>query len=285
MTGYGYEEKQDGKVFLAVEIKGYNNRYLEIYVNLPSFLSSLEARVREYVSSRCRRGKIEIWVRVKELDADIRISVNQGAAKAYYEAINSMAASLGMGETAALGHILAMEGVLNTEKNRDAERYWEALEPLLAEAFAKFETERIREGVHTQEDILSHIGFLEKAAERVAAHGPDLERNIKENIKSRFEELLGDAVDEGRILAETAVLLMKYTISEEISRLSAHLGEFRAEAERNPAPGKKLDFLCQEINREINTIGSKSPVLDVSREVVAMKDALENIREQLRNVE
>jgi uncharacterized protein (TIGR00255 family) len=96
---------------------------------------------------------------------------------------------------------------------------------------------------------------------------------------------LGDGVDENRILTETAALLVKYSIAEEISRLSSHLAEFRAEAKRNGSPGKKLDFLCQEINREINTIGSKTSNLEVSRAVVAMKDALENIREQLRNVE
>ncbi|MDR0878329.1 MAG: DUF1732 domain-containing protein, partial [Treponema sp.] len=111
------------------------------------------------------------------------------------------------------------------------------------------------------------------------------ESSIKENLKSRFAEVLGNQIDENRILAETAILLMKYTISEELSRLASHLGEFRAETERNPSPGKKLDFLCQEINREINTIGSKTPILEVSRAVVDMKDALENVREQLRNVE
>ncbi len=121
--------------------------------------------------------------------------------------------------------------------------------------------------------------------EVVAGHAPALERSIADNLRSRFAELLGNAVDENRILAETAVLLMKYTISEELARLRAHLEEFRSEAARNAAPGKKLDFLCQEINREINTIGSKSPILEVSRAVVSMKDALENVREQLRNVE
>jgi uncharacterized protein (TIGR00255 family) len=122
---------------------------------------------------------------------------------------------------------------------------------------------------------------------------PVLENSIRENIRTRFAELLEDAgsaglghsIDENRILAETAVLLMKYTINEELSRLSSHLAEFRAEAERNSSPGKKLDFLCQEINRDINTIGSKTPILEVSHAVVEMKDALENIREQLRNVE
>jgi uncharacterized protein (TIGR00255 family) len=126
---------------------------------------------------------------------------------------------------------------------------------------------------------------LEESVKTVSARAPELEISIKENLHTRFKELLGDKIDDNRILAETAVLLMKYTISEELSRLSAHLTEFRLETERNPSPGKKLDFLCQEINREINTIGSKTPLLEVSMAVIEMKNALENIREQLRNVE
>jgi uncharacterized protein (TIGR00255 family) len=156
---------------------------------------------------------------------------------------------------------------------------------VLKNAVDDFDGERIREGKHTEADILSHITVLESSLKTVAAFAPQIESSVKENLKSRFAEVLGNQIDENRILAETAILLMKYTISEELSRLASHLGEFRAETDRNPSPGKKLDFLCQEINREINTIGSKTPILEVSHAVVDMKNALENVREQLRNVE
>ena len=119
----------------------------------------------------------------------------------------------------------------------------------------------------------------------IASRSNELENLLKENVKARFEEMLGDRVDENRILAETASLLLKYTISEELSRMDSHMKEFRAEAERNPGPGKKLDFICQELGREINTIGSKAAIVEISRETVNLKDALENIREQLRNIE
>jgi uncharacterized protein (TIGR00255 family) len=178
-----------------------------------------------------------------------------------------------------------MEGVLEIEKNRDDERYWREIEPLLREAAQAFALERAREGKHTEDDILANLAKIETSLKVVSSFTSVIEDTIKENIKTRFTELLGNKIDENRILAETAALLMKYTISEEISRLSSHLGEFRAETGRNPRPGKKLDFLCQELNREINTIGSKSAVFEVSGEVVRMKEALENIREQLRNVE
>jgi uncharacterized protein (TIGR00255 family) len=285
MTGYAYRERQEETLSLSVEIKGYNSRFLELYVYLPPYLSALEPEIREYMGRRFRRGKIETGIRIKEYNAEISVSVNRKAAEVYQRAISNIALTLGIDEKPGLGLIIGMEGVLEIEKNRDDERYRQLIKPLLGEAADAFDAERIREGRHTEKDILSHIAAIEASAEIVTAHAPALEAAIRENLRTRFVELLGDSIDENRILAETAVLLMKYTISEELSRLSSHLAEFRAETERSPSPGKKLDFLCQEINREINTIGSKSPILEVSRAVVNMKDALENIREQLRNIE
>ncbi|MDR1588009.1 MAG: YicC family protein [Treponema sp.] len=285
MTAYAYREKTAEGVSLSVEIKGYNSRFLEIYANLPPWLSALEPRLREYIASRNKRGKIEISLRAREDNAKISVTVNTGVARASRDAILAIAADLGINEKPPLSLILGMEGVIEIERNRDDERLWKETEPVLREAADAFETERAREGKHTEDDILKHVGQIETMLEKVTAHVPELENSIKENLRIRFSEFLGDQVDENRVLAETAVLLMKYTISEEVSRLGAHLSEFRAETARNPAPGKKLDFLCQEINREINTIGSKSNILEVSRAVVEMKDALENVREQLRNVE
>lgn len=285
MTGYAYREVQKNNFSLSVEIRGYNSRFLEIYVNLPPYLSALESAVRDYIASRCVRGKIEAGLRLREHNAPIKVTVNQEAARAYGAAILTLAETLQSGEKPSLAMILGMEGVLEIEKNRDDSRYWEQIEPVLKNAVDEFDAERVREGRHTEADILSHIAILESSLKTVASFAPRIEISIKENLKNRFTEVLGNQIDENRILAETAVLLMKYTISEELSRLSSHLAEFRAETERNPSPGKKLDFLSQEINREINTIGSKTPILEVSRAVVDMKNALENVREQLRNVE
>jgi uncharacterized protein (TIGR00255 family) len=285
MTGYAYRERQDSGITVSVEIRGYNNRFLDLAVYLPPWLSSLETRVRQYMASRFGRGKIDVSIRLKEHNAGIMVSVNTEAARAYEKAIAELASVLKIEQKPDLNLLLNLEGVLEIEKSRDDEKHWKYIEEVLVEASDQFEAERLREGTHTAEDILSHITVLEDAVKTVAALGPELEASITENLKLRFKELLGDRIDENRVLAETAVLLMKYTISEEISRLSSHLQEFRLEAGRNPSPGKKLDFLCQEINREINTIGSKTPLLEVSRAVVVMKNALENVREQLRNVE
>jgi uncharacterized protein (TIGR00255 family) len=293
MTGYAFYEVYDEAYSFSVEIKGYNNRYLEISCYLPSAFSPLEARIRGLIAERFGRGKIELTVRFKEHGSAPSISVNKAVLNAYAKALGEIAETIGSNEKPSLALFMGLEGVLKIEKDRDDELNWQRLEPVLAETMARFDAERIREGKHTEEDILGYIQMLENATKTVASHAPALENAIRENIRTRFMELLDDAgcaglgntIDENRILAETAVLLMKHTINEELSRLSSHFAEFRAEAGRNPSPGKKLDFLCQEINREINTIGSKTPILEVSHTVVEMKEALENIREQLRNVE
>jgi uncharacterized protein (TIGR00255 family) len=285
MTGYGCGDFQNDQISLSVEIKGYNNRFLDISVYLPSFLSSMENRIREYLAGRFSRGKIEVNMRFREQNAALAVHVNREAVRAYGEAFAALAGELGLDEKPSLSLLLTLEGVLDTEKTRDNEQYWPFIETALAGAADQFETERVREGKHTEADILSHLSKIETLADTVAIHIPQMEAEFQENLRSRFRELLGDQIDENRVLAETAVLLVKNTISEELSRLKAHFTEFRAEIDRNPRPGKQLDFLCQEINREINTIGSKTQNLDTSRAVVDMKDALENIREQLRNVE
>jgi len=285
MTGYAYKESSKENITVSVEIKGYNSRFLDLSIYLPSWLSSLEMKIREYISSRFCRGKVEVGIRVKEENIPVSVTVNENAALAYDSAIRKLAKTLNINETPNLGIILGLEGVLETETKRDVDKYWPLIEPMLVAAADQFEAERLREGKHTVEDILSHIAVMEESVAVINSKAPELELVIKENLRVRFAELLGDKIDENRILAETAVLLMKYSISEELSRLASHLSDFRLEIERNASPGKKLDFLSQEINREINTIGSKIPTLEVSRLVVEMKNALENIREQLKNVE
>ncbi|MDR3304000.1 MAG: YicC family protein [Treponema sp.] len=296
MTGYAFREEQDEAYTVSVEIKGYNTRYLETSCYLPPRLSALETRIRSVIAATCKRGKIDVVIRFKEQDTALSIVVNKTAVSAYAKALEEIVAVSGdlfTQDKLSPTLFLSLEGILEIGKERNDERVWHRLEPVLVAALEQFDAERAREGIRTEADISCHVKTIEDAVTTISACAPTLETSIRENIKSRFKELLEDAgsaglgntIDENRILAETAVMLMKYTIREELSRLATHLVEFRAEAERNPSPGKKLDFLCQEINREINTIGSKTPILEVSRAVVNMKDALENIREQLRNIE
>lgn len=290
MTGFAYAEKQAEGYFAAVEIKGHNNRFLELSVNLNTRLSPLEPRIRTIVSKRCKRGKVEVTIREKRQNPLFSAHINVEALRAYVSAIERIKSLLPSeiysGQTVPLETLVRLDGVIAVEEApENEEAAWVNIEPVFLEALQKFEADREREGQHTEENVLSYVYALEQARDAVASLSPQIEAAVKDNIRLRFAELVNDKIDENRLLTETAMLLMKYTIAEELSRLSAHLAEFRAEIARNAAPGKKLDFICQEINREVNTIGSKTPLIDVSRIVVGMKDTVENIREQLRNVE
>ncbi|MDR2500078.1 MAG: YicC family protein [Treponema sp.] len=285
MTGYARATRQDGGLACTLEIKGYNHRFLDIQVFTHPPLPALEPDIRGYMAKRFSRGKIEVSIKIKDCDAPIAVAINREAARSYREAASRLAEECDLDEKPSLALLFGMAGVLEIETTRDEARYWGIIEPALYTAADQFEAERVREGRRTGEDIRAYIDILERMKEKISVQAPLLEASLQEHIRGRFAEVLGDAVDETRVLTETAALLMKYTIGEELCRLGAHLEEFREEGAGNAAAGKKLDFLCQEINREINTIGSKTPQLEVSRAVVAMKEALENIREQLRNVE
>jgi uncharacterized protein (TIGR00255 family) len=291
MTGFACVEKQSEGTSIIVEIKSYNSRFLELCINLNSQLSPLEPRIRGIINERCKRGKIEVNIREKKEAASFSVCVNTEAVRAYYQAVTKIKSLLPSGvyveEKIPLEVFLKLDGIIEIEiekENEDETEAWENIKEVFFEALKKFETEREREGRNTKENILSYIAILEKSRDTIVAFLPRIEQSIKDNIKFRLTEFTVE-LDENRILAETALLLMKYTIAEEISRLSSHISGFRAEIDRNDSSGKKLDFISQEINREINTIGSKTPLIEVSRVVIDMKDAVENIREQLRNVE
>jgi uncharacterized protein (TIGR00255 family) len=285
MTGYAYRETVADGVTVSVEIKSYNSRFLDLSVNLPYWLSRLENRLRDYTASRVQRGKVELSVKVKEQSSSLVVTADPAAAKAYMAAITEIAGAIGHSEKVPLSLIIAQEGVLKTERELDMDAYWARMEPVLNVAFADFERARETEGTALAADILKMIGRLEKCADTVSEWIPEMERIFRENIRARFAEVAGNAIDEQRVLQETASLMVKYTINEEIVRLRAHLVSLKKELAENPAPGRKADFICQEINREVNTIGSKNQILEVGQAVIDAKDALENIREQMRNIE
>jgi uncharacterized protein (TIGR00255 family) len=302
MTGFACAEENVGDAVVIVEIRGCNSKYSEFNISIPNQFLKFENDMRRLISSYCGRGKVDVNIRIKNEQQNQKISVNENAVHAYIEAcgkiVNAINAEYSdateggeehvpqFDKTIRIYDLLSLAGVLEVETDSCAEyEKWDLVRPVFIKVLEKFNLEREREGANTEENILSHITVLERSVKKIKQYVPELEAIIKKNIKERFEELKIDSIDENRILCETAILLMKYTIAEELSRLDSHLGEFRQEAKRNTSSGKKLDFLSQEIHREINTIGAKSYILEVSQLVVNMKDALENIREQLRNVE
>lgn len=285
MTGFAHREISAASLRGNLEIKSYNNRYLDLTISLPPYLGRLEPKFREYLANRIVHGKVEFWLRIRELDVPVEASADLEAAKAVAAVLSQIGEACGIAEQPRLSNILSFDGVVAYERKIDEDLLWNRLEPELSACFAAYEESRVREGMATRADIEAQLSRVTSALKVVRDQVPEIERTVKTQIKARFSEVMGDAVDEGRVLAETASLLMKYTVNEELARLSAHIASFSRTMDSEAAPGKKLDFLCQEMNREVNTIGSKNILLLVSQAVVELKDAMENIREQLRNIE
>lgn len=285
MTGYGFREAVVDGAQVSVEMKSVNNRFLDLSVSLPPFLGPAEAKIRRLVGERVARGKVDVTVRVRGLESPAVVSADTRAAVMYAEAIGEIARALGREGEVPLPLILSQDGVLNVTREYDAEACWAKVEPVFEEVLGQFVEDRRREGENLRRDLLEKLDVLDGCAAFFLEWQPRMEARFREQVRSRFEELLGDRVDENRVMSEVAAMLVRYTINEEIVRLRSHLAALRDEISRNPVPGKRLDFICQEANREINTIGSKNQFAEVGAMVVNAKDALENIREQGKNVE
>lgn len=285
MTGYAYREFQNEFIQLVLELKSYNNRYLDIGISSPPFLSPIEPTIRSYLKDRINRGKVEVSIRIKELQENITVHVDTKAAQEYGKALGNLAETLQLEEGPRLSHYLRLEGIFKPVKDRDIEWMEGIIMEELEKAFIEYNLTRSIEGEATARDILQQVEVLETNVSVVESHAEQLEQYIRGELTRHFKELVGEAYDENRILSETAVLLMKYSVGEETVRIRSHLEQFRSLMVQEGGVGKKLDFICQELNREINTIGSKSTIVEINRAVVEAKDALEKIREQLRNVE
>jgi uncharacterized protein (TIGR00255 family) len=286
MTGYGYAERLTPGFLMTVEVKSYNNRYLDINHNIPFFLSRFEIAIDNLIKEATTRGHVDVNIRVRQLSSDIELHIDEDAVRRYGEAFEKILSLAGIAKQPELKDYLAVEGVITNLKDTDANRYEQPLMELLAQALMDFSASKLREGEATRKDLLRLGNELKGALDTVRTYAASLESRLKENLINRFEELLGaKGYDENRFLQEVAILLTKYSINEELMRLETHICEYQKLLGQKDAVGKRLDFLSQEMNREINTIGSKSIIVEVNQQVVSMKDSLENIREQLRNIE
>ncbi len=290
MTSYGYSEFTCEDFTLSMELKSYNNRYLDVSYNAPPVFSGFEPELVALIKNNAQRGHIDISVKLKTLKGCNSVSVDEKNAKSCIAALKNLS-NLAHCEglklrKASVCELAAMEGVLYGQKSEGPEKYRCALDYCCSEVMKQFNQSKDREGLATKKDLEEKIAGIEKSLGVVKSHVAELESIMKESLIAKIHEMLEDRnYDENRILTEVAVILVRYTINEETVRLAAHIAEFRRLLESDEPVGKKMDFLCQEMNREINTISSKSQIVEVNFEVVNMKDCLENIREQIRNIE
>jgi uncharacterized protein (TIGR00255 family) len=285
MTGFGYSEFLDEKNHIVINLKSYNNRFLDIIVYIPPYIAQLERRLRSYISSHVNRGRVELTMKIRELEEQVEVHLDKNAIHSYVDALKSLIAESGISERINLSHLLRIEGILKPVKNYDIEVYWEKILPILENAFSGYEESRKTEGARTLDNIKDLLQTIKANLSIIEEKVPDIEIKVRDLLQKKFHEALGDEVDESRIMTETALMIIKFDIKEEITRMNSHLASFYETLLKGSPIGKKLDFICQELNREINTVGSKSIFLEVSNAVISIKDAVETIREQLRNVE
>jgi uncharacterized protein (TIGR00255 family) len=226
MTGFGYRELNNDRVSLGINLKSYNNRYLDVVINIPVFLNPLEPLIRDFILSRVARGRIEFAIKIKEIQQAVNVTLDETAIKAYLAALGKLKAISGIEEPVRLSHLLRFEGLIKSETDLDSEAYWAMIRPVLEESFKDFEQARIVEGKRTEEIVMSLIGKISSSVELIERFVPQIEVKIKTSLKKRFVELMGEEIDESRIYAETAVQLIKFDITEEIMRLRSHVKNF-----------------------------------------------------------
>jgi uncharacterized protein (TIGR00255 family) len=289
MTAFGMAEKKvEGRTFTA-EIRTLNGRYLEISVRAPRQLLSLEERVRKLVATRISRGRVDVFVRVKDGSQEVsEIEVNLPLAKAYHKALLKLHEALEIGEKVGLQTLLGFERIIvATEPEADLEKTWVTLSSCTGEALEGVDTMRLSEGKAIFHDFQKRLQSVEEGLSRIKALAPSVLSEYHSRLKERMVALTEGKVDldPNRLAQEAAFFVDKSDITEEIVRAESHLKQFRSMIESEGPAGRALDFLLQELNREINTIGSKGGNAQLSHMVVALKSELEKIREQTQNIE
>lgn len=288
MTGFGrYKEVIEGRDILC-EVKSVNSRYLDTIIKMPKLYSPLEDRIRQLAAGYISRGKLEIFITVESITGEkIDLSINREYLDSYIRLLNQIKNEYELSGDITLAMVAAKNEVFVARKvDEDLEAVWLAIEKVAREAFEQLTEMRIREGAKLENDILGNLSELENIKEKIAVRAPESLRTSNERMKARVAELLaGVPVDESRLLTECAVYADKTDINEELARLDSHFAQFKAILNEKQPAGRKLDFLVQELNREINTIGSKACDTEIARCVIDAKCAIERIREQIQNIE
>ncbi len=288
MTGYGKVNEVINSREITVEIKSVNHRYFEYSSRIHRIYFALDDKIKKEVSSKVARGKVEVSVSIKNIEnTNVVLSVDLSLAKSYYDALGEIAEHLGVQKNQDVLSISKFEGVLTAQKNEeDTEALWQDVKVVLDKAVLQFLQMRKIEGEKLKEDVLLKLSNVSALLNKVETIAPLRVKEYTEKLYQKLKEILKDKqIDEARILTEAAVFADKVVVDEEITRLKSHIIQFENILKENSSQGRKLDFLTQELNREANTIGSKSNDINITRLVVDMKSEIEKIKEQIQNIE
>lgn len=289
MTGFGRSEVDKSGITATVEVRGVNSRYLDVTTRLPRLLSQREKDIKEIVRACVNRGNLVISVSVEEeSDANAPMAVNKTAAKAYIKLLNDLRKAAKIKEKVRLEHLLKFSEVFEVPKDEQSdEREWKVVEEALRSALDGFNTMRRNEGGELAKDLQRRLHWLSETVEKIEQLSRSRIPEERKRLHERIAQLVEDKsiIDQNRLELEIALLADKLDVTEECVRFRSHTKFFLDTIANSDSAGRKLNFLVQEINREANTIGSKTNDSEIAHLVVQMKEEVEKIREQLQNIE
>ena len=289
MTGFGRAECQDGDYSYKAEIRSVNNRFIEINTRIPKAFLDMEISLKKLIKSHCARGSINITITLANSNdgsGEWDVKPNLPLATQYLKALKEIQTSLGLEGQVHIDSVVGLRDVFKIEPVSIDPAKESLLLNIAESALASLQKMREEEGAHLQKDLAERIDSIEKHAAQIEKRQPAVIQEYKNRLKEKIK-LLNDGieVDEPRLAQETAILADRCDITEEITRLSSHLIQFRKLFDSTEPIGRKLEFITQEINREVNTMGSKSSDTEMANLVIEIKSTLEKIREQLANIE
>ncbi len=288
MTGFGRGEASGQGYQFTVELKAVNHRFLEVVVRLPKNFMSFEEPMRKMVQEKLQRGRVEIYINIAQTEEKKRLAkVDKELALSYDKSLKELALSLHTAYEVDIYRLAALPEVLSLEEaETDLDKLWPVCAEALAAALEHFVRMRAMEGLKLTEDLLGRLDFLAASLEKIEQRSDSVVADYQKRLRERVQALLGETVlDEARLANEVAFFADRASITEEIVRFHSHLEQSRKALKSSDAVGRKLDFLIQEMNREINTIGSKANDLGISQVVIDVKSELEKVREQVQNLE
>ena len=288
MTGYGRSQKIINGRDILVEIRSVNHRYYEYSSRIPRTYNYIDEKLKALLKKGITRGKVEVAVTVNNIECrDTEIAINKSVAEGYVNALRSVASELNLEDDLKLSKLIKLPDVFTVQKvSDDEEQVWNDISEVAGEALEKFVSMRMTEGEKLKNDLLGKSELIFSMVEKVEEISPSTVENYRNKLYQKLSEILeGKDIDQQRILTESAVFAEKIAVDEETVRLKSHISQLRDMLESEEAVGRKLDFLVQEMNREVNTIGSKAQDLSITKIVVDMKAEIEKIREQIQNIE
>jgi len=287
MTGFGRAEYENCGREYIVEIKTINHRYSDVNVRISRQYSYLEEIVRKFMSKAISRGKVEINVQINCFADDKKqIAFDENLMKKYLEEANRLEEELGVKNDLSFCRLISLPEIINISSDTTEDEFAEELECALTQAIEKLNGMRIKEGEALKKDLLLKLDDISEHFNEICTKANDVVPEYRKKLMERLKELEADTlVDEARLAGEIAIFADRSAIDEEIVRFKSHIKQFADTLELEESVGKRLDFIVQEMNREINTIGSKANCLEITNSVITIKNEIEKIREQIQNIE